>query len=100
MLNACVTLAACGLETIAMSGKQHEKLQARQMAGVKRVDERNMDEGGGLYKWLMRRLVKSRLKSAGHIEIMMEDHLIERMEGGGTWAWGDWIMTEDNRDWR
>ena len=50
MLNACVTLAACGLETIAMPGKQHEKLQARQMAGVKRVDERNMDEGGGLYK--------------------------------------------------
>ena len=50
----------------------------RRIAGVKRVDRRRMDElreEVGIQKCLMGRLVKSRMKWAGHVERMKEDRL-------------------------
>ena len=73
-----------GLETLPVSEKHQHRLQVcennwvRRIAGVKRVDRRRMDElreEVGIQKCLMGRLVKSRLKWAGHVERMKEDRL-------------------------
>ena len=81
VLGACVY----GLETLPVSEKHQHRLQVcennwvRRIAGVKRVDRRRMDElreEVGIQKCLMGRLVKSRMKWAGH-ERMKEDRLKE-----------------------
>ena len=68
-----------GLETLPVSEKHQHRLQVcennwvRRIAGVKRVDRRRMDEPReevGIQKCVMGRLVKSRLKWAGHVEQM------------------------------
>ena len=73
-----------GLEILSVSEKHQHRLQVfenkwvRWIAGVKRVDRRRMDElreEVGIQKCLMGRLVKSRLKWAGHVERMKEDRL-------------------------
>ena len=74
VLGACVTPAMLyGLETLPVTEKHQHRLQVcennwvRQIAGVKRVDRRRMDElreEVGIQKCLMGRLVKSRLKLA------------------------------------
>ena len=85
VLGTCVTPAMLyGLETLPVSEKHQHRLQmcennwVRRIAGVKRVDRRRMDElreEVGTQKCLMGRLVKSRLKWAGHVEQMKEDRL-------------------------
>ena len=85
VLGACVTPAMLyGLETLPVFEKHQHRLQVyednwvRRIAGVKRVDRRRMDElreEVGIQKCLMGRLVKSRLKWAGHVERMEEDRL-------------------------
>ena len=73
-----------GLEILPVSEKHQHRLQVyennwvRQIAGVKRVERRRMDELReeiGIQKCLMGRLVKSQLKWAGHVERMKEDRL-------------------------
>ncbi len=72
------------LETFPVTDKHQHILQVcennwvRRIAGVKRVDRRRMDElreEVGIQKCLMGRLVKSRMKLAGHVERMKEDRL-------------------------
>ena len=72
------------LETFPVTDKHQHILQVcennwvRRIAGVKRVDRRRMDElreEVGIQKCLMGRLVKSRMKLAGHLERMREDRL-------------------------
>ena len=85
VLGACVTPAMLyGLETLHVTEKHQHRLQVcennwvRRIAGVKRVDRRRMDElreEVGIQKCLMGRLVKSRMKWAGHVERMKEDRL-------------------------
>ncbi len=84
VLGACVTPAMLyDLETLPVSEKHQHGLQVcdnwvRRIAGVKRVDRRRMDElreEVGIEKCLMGRLVKSRMKWAGHVERMKEDRL-------------------------
>ena len=85
VLGACVTPAMLyGIETLPVSEKHQHRLQVcennwvRRIGGVKRVDRRRMDElreEVGIHKCLMGRLVKNRLKLAGHVERMKEDRL-------------------------
>ena len=85
VLGAWVTPAMLyGLEALPVSEKHQHRLQVcennwvRRIAGVKRMDRRRMDElreEVGIQKCLMGRLVKSRMKSAGHVERMKEDRL-------------------------
>ena len=85
LLGACVTPAMLyGLETLPVSEKHQHRLQVcennwvRRIARVKRIDRRRMDElreEVGIQKCLMGRLVKSRLKWAGHVERMKEYRL-------------------------
>ena len=85
VLGACVTPAMLyGLETLPLTEKHQHRLKVcennwvRRIAGVKRVDRRRMDElreEVGIQKCLMGRLVKSRMKWAGHVERMKEDRL-------------------------
>ena len=85
VLGASVTPAMLyGLDTLPVSEKHQHRLQVcennwvRRIAGVKRVDRRRMDElreEVGIQTCLMRRLVKSRIKWAGHVERMNEDRL-------------------------
>ena len=86
VLGACMTPAMLySLETLPVSEEHQHRLQVcennwvRRIAGVKRVDRRRrMDElreEVGIQKCLMGRLVKSRLKSAGHVGRMEEDRL-------------------------
>ena len=85
VLGACVTPAMLyGLETLPVSEKHQHRLQVcennwvRWIAGVKRVDQRRMDElreEVDIRKCLMGRLVKSLMKWAGHVERMKEDRL-------------------------
>ena len=85
VLGACVIPAMLyGLETLPVSEKHQHRLQVcennwvRRIAGLKRVYRRRMDElreEVGIQKCLMGRLVKSRLKWAGHVERMKEDRL-------------------------
>ena len=80
VLGACVTPAMLyGLETLPVTEKHQHRLQlcennwVRRIDGVKRVDRRRMDElreEVGIQKCLMGRLVKSRMKWAGHVERM------------------------------
>ena len=107
VLGACVTPAMLyDLETLPVSEKHQHRRQVcennwvRQIAGVKRVDRRRrMDElreEVGIQKCLMGRLVKSRLKWAGHVERMKEDRLPrmahvhqergKRKRGRGRWS--------------
>ena len=89
VLGACVTTAKLyGLETLPVSEKQQHRLQVcennwvRRIAGVKRVDRRRMDElreEVGIQKCLMGRLVKSRLKWAGHVVERMKEDQLPRM---------------------
>ena len=83
VLGACVT-PLYGLETLPVTEKHQHRLKVcennwvSRIAGVKRVDRRRMDElrkEVGIQKCLMGRLVKSRLKWAGHVERMKEDRL-------------------------
>ena len=83
VLVVCMTTTFLyGHETIALSERQHHRLQVwehnwvRWIAGVKRVGRRKMDdlrEELGIEKCVMRRLVKSWVKWAGHVERMVED---------------------------
>ena len=82
---ACVTPAMLyGLETLPVSEKHQHRLQVcennwvRRIAEVKRMDRMRMGElreEVGIKKCLMGRLVKSRMKWAGHVERMKEDRL-------------------------
>ena len=88
VISLCITSAyLCSLETMAMTEKQQEKLQVcknnwvRRIAGVKRVDNRRMEElreevGGR--EILTRKLVRSQLKWAGHVKKMERERLIKR----------------------
>ena len=85
VMGACVTPAMLyGLETLPVTEKHQHRLQVcennwvRRIAGVERVDRKGMDElreEVGIQKCLMGRLVKSRMKWAGHVERMKEDRL-------------------------
>ena len=85
VLGACVTPAMLyGLETLPVSEKHQHRLQVcennwvRRIAEVKIMDRMRMDEQReevGIKKCLMGRLVKSRMKWAGHVERMNEDRL-------------------------
>ena len=89
----CITSAyICGLETMAITEKQHEKLQVcennlvRRNAGVKRIDKRRMEElkeEVGVREGLTTKLVRSRLKWAGHVERMERVRLTNRAEANG-----------------
>ena len=86
------------------------------ITGVKRVNRRRMDEMReevGIQKCLMGRLVKSRLKWAGHVERMKEDRLPmmayvhqergKRKRGRPHMRWRDCIerdMRKADVDWR
>ena len=126
VLGACVTPAMLyGLETLPVSEKHQHRLQVcennwvRRIAGVKRVDRRRMDElreEVGIQKCLMGRLVKSRLKWAGHVERMKEDRLPrmayvhqergKRKRGRPRMRWRDCIERDmrkaelEDMDWR
>ncbi len=85
VLGACMTPAMLyGLETLPVSEKHQHRLQVcennwvRRIAEVKIMDRMRMDElreEVGIKKCLMGRLVKSRMKWAGHVERMNEDRL-------------------------
>ena len=126
VLGACVTPAMLyGLETLPVSEKHQHRLQVcennwvRRIATVKRVDRRRMDElreEVGKHKCLMGRLMKSRLKLAGHVERMNEDRLPsmayvhqergKRKRGRPRMRWRDCIEGDmrkaelDDVDWR
>ena len=100
VLNSCVTPAYLySLETMAMTDKQQERLQhcdnnwARRTAGVKRIKKQIMEklsEEVGVS--LMRKLVRSQLKWAGHVE---------RMEGNDRqreWMHLEWRVEGDEED--
>ena len=83
VLGTCV-IPAClyGLETVALSSAQQQRLQVcennwmRRIAGVKRVDRRRLvdiREEIGLPRSLTEKLIRGRMRWAGHVE---------RMEGG------------------
>ena len=126
LLGACVTPAVLyGLETLPVSEKHQHRLQVcennwvRRMAGVKVMDRRRMDElreEVGIQKCLMGRLVKSRMKWAGHVERMKEDRLTrmayvhqergKRKRGRPRMRWRDCIERDmrkaelEDVDWR
>ena len=126
VLGACVTPAMLyGLDTLPVSEKHQHRLQVcennwvRRIAGVKRVDRRRMDElreKVGIQKCLMGRLVKSRMKWAGHVERMKEDRLPrmayvhkergKRKRGRSCMRWRDCIERDmrkaelEDVDWR
>ena len=73
------SISLYGLETMAMTEKQQDKLQVcdnnwlRRIAGVTRIDKRRMEElreEVGVRENLTRKLVRSRLKWGGHVERM------------------------------
>ena len=115
VLGACVTPAMLyGLETLPVSEKHQHRLQVREhnwvrrIAGVKRVDRWRMGElreEVGIQKCLIGRLVKSRVKWAGHVERMKEDrlprmvyvHQERRKRGRPRMRWRDCI---ERRSWR
>ena len=84
VLSSCKTPAyVYGLESMAMTEKQQEKLQVcennwvRRIAGVKRINKRIMEEVG---ERVTRKLVRSRLKWAGHVERMEGVRLTKRAD--------------------
>ena len=124
VLGACVTPAMLyGLETLHVTEKNQHRLQVcenhwlRRIAGVKRVNRRRMDElrkEVGIQKCLMGRLVKSRMKWAGHVERMKENrlpmmayvHQERRKRGRPRMRWRDCIERDTRKaeledvDWR
>ena len=82
VLSVCVVPAlAYGLETVALTDAQHQKLQicknnwVRRIAGVKRVEKRRLEElreEVGLSRTITDKVVGSRLKWAGQV-VQMEE---------------------------
>ena len=111
VLCSCVTQAYLyGLKTMAMTKKQHEKLQVcenkwvRRIAGVKRIDKRRIEELKeelDVKKSLARKLARSRLNCAGYVERMERVRLTKRADalrvqcrrrrGGPILRWEDWV---------
>ena len=93
ILNSCITPAYLdGLEIMAMTEKQQERLQVcennwvRRIVGVKRIDKRRMEEMReevGMKESLTRNLVRSRLSWAGHVEQMEGERLTKRADALG-----------------
>ena len=90
VLNSCITPAYLyGMETTAMSEKQQMKLHVcenswvRRIAGVKRIVKRRMEElreEVGVKESFTRKLMRSRLRRAGHVERMEGVRLTKRVE--------------------
>ena len=89
VLDSCVVAAsAYGLETLALPELHQHKLQVcennwiRRIAGVKRVERRRMkglrEEVGTKPCIVVKKIVKSRMKWAGHIVRMKDDNLPKR----------------------
>ena len=87
---SCVTPASLyGMETVALTERQQQRLQVcennwvRMIAGVNRVARRRMDELReeiGVQMSLKGRLVKCRLRWAGHLVWMGEERMAKRDE--------------------
>ena len=85
VLDSCVVPASIqGLETLVLSELQQHKLQVyennwtRRIAGVKRVERRRMKdvrEEVGTKACIVGKIVKSRMKWAGHMVRMKYDKL-------------------------
>ena len=84
----------CGLDTMARTGKEQEKVQfcennwIRRIVGVKRANKRRMDElrvEVGVRETFKKKLVRGRVKWAGHVERMGDENLAKSRcpEGGG-----------------
>ena len=90
VLDSCVVPASTyGLETLALSELHQHKLQVcennwiRRIAGVKRVERRRMQdvrEEVGTKACIVGKIVKSRMKWAGHVVRMKDDKLPKRSE--------------------
>ena len=88
VLDSCVVTASIyGLETLALSELNQHKLQLREnnwirsIAGVKRVERRRMKdlrEEVGTNACIVGKIVKSRMKWAGHKVRMKDDKLPKR----------------------
>ena len=88
VLGTCV-IPACiyGLETVALSNAQQQRLQVcennwmRRIVGVKRADRRRLDgirEEIGMTRSLTERVIRGRLRWAGHVERMDDGRLPKR----------------------
>ena len=90
VLDSCVVPASTyGLETLALSELHQHKLQVcennwiRKIAGVRRVERRRMKdlrEEVGSKACIVGKIVKSRMKWAGHMVRMNDDKLPKRAE--------------------
>ena len=92
VLDSCVVPASrptYGLETLALSELHQHKLQVceknwiRQIAGVRRVERRRMKdlrEEVGSKACIVGKIVKSRMKWAGHMVRMNDDKLPKRAD--------------------
>ena len=90
VLDSCVVPAnTYGLDTLALSELHQHKLQVcennwiRRIAGVKRVERRRMKdlrEEVGTKACIVGKIVKSRMKWAGHMVRMKDDKLPKRSE--------------------
>ena len=90
VLDSCAVPASTyGLETLALSELHQHKLQVcennyiRKIAGVRRVERRRMKdmrEEVGTKACIVGRIVKSRMKWAGHMVRVKEDTLPKRAE--------------------
>ena len=90
VLRTCVTPAClCGLETVALTKQQQQKLQVyennwvRRITRTKRVDRRRMNDlrkEVGMQCSLTGRLVRSRMRWAGHLVRMDASKLEKRAE--------------------
>ena len=90
VLDSCVVPASTyGLETLALSELHQHKLQVcennwiRKITGVRRVEGRRMKdlrEEVGTKACIVGKIVKSRMKWAGHMVRMKEDKLPKRAE--------------------
>ena len=90
VLDSCVVPASTyGLDTLALSELHQHKLQVceinwiRKIAGVRRVERRTMKdlrEEVGTKACIVGKIVKSRVKWAGHIVRMKDDKLPKRDE--------------------
>lgn len=78
-----------GLEMMAMTEKQQERVQVcennwlRRITGVKRTDKRRMNElrvEVGVIESLKKKLVRSRLKWAWHVERMGGERLAKKAD--------------------
>ena len=90
ILDSCVVPASTyGLETLALSELHQHKLQVcennwiRRIAGVRRVERRGMKdlrEEVGTKACIVGKIVKSRMKWAGHMVRMKDEKLPKRSE--------------------